>query len=123
MISSFVYEDLVSHVQTIQNPIYEIVKILNDRWENEKRKRNELKSRSLIFIDPYGNRTIKKYMDHELINKIIIKYKKDYVPKYLQQWIKIGTINENAISSLNDCQLKSNISYYPNGYHFITIRR
>ncbi len=123
MTSSFVYEDLVFHVEKIRNQIFEMENILNHRWKNEKRKRDELKSRSLIFIDPYGNRTVSEHMDHELINNIIRKYKKEYIPKYLQEWIQIGTIKENLISSLNDSELKSNVSYYVNGYHFITIRR
>jgi hypothetical protein len=120
MLSSFVYEDLISHIQTIRNQMFEIENILSNRWKNEKRKRDELKSRSLVFIDPYGNRTVDKYMDHELINNIIRKYKKDYIPKYLQKWIQIGTMNENIISSLNDYELMLTASKYRNGYQFIT---
>ncbi len=100
--------------------MYEIGKIFNDRSKNEKQKRDKLKSRSLIFIDPYGNQTMNEYWNHELINDIIRKYKKDYVPKYLQSWIQIGTMKENIISSLKICELKSNVSYYVNGYQFIT---
>jgi hypothetical protein len=118
--SSFIYEDLVSHIQTIGNQMLEIENILSNRWKNEKRKRDELKSRSLIFIDPYGNRKVSEHMDHELINNIIRKYKKDYVPKYLQEWIQIGTMKENIILPLNDFELKSNVSYYVNGYQFTT---
>jgi hypothetical protein len=118
--SSFVYEDLVSKVQMIQNQIFNIQDVLTDRWKNEKRKRDELKSRSLVFIDPYGNRTINKYMDHEFIHTIIQKYKKDYVPKYLQKWIKIGITKENMILSLNNYELKSTVSHFVNGYEFMT---
>ena len=117
--SSFVYEDLVSKVQIIQNQIFSIQDVLTSRWKNEKRKRDELKSRSLVFIDPYGNRIVNKYMDHEFIHTIIQKYKKDYVPKYLQKWIKIGIMKENMISSLNDYELKSTVSYFVNGYEFM----
>jgi len=118
--SSFVYEDLVSKVQIIQNQIFNIQDVLTDRWKNEKRKRDELKSRSLVFIDPYGNRTINKYMDHEFIHTIIQKYKKDYVPKYLQKWIKIGIMKGNRILSLNNYELKSTVSHFVNGYEFMT---
>jgi ubiquitin len=118
MPSSFVYEDLISKVQTIQNQIKEIYLVLIDRWKNEKR--DELKSRSLIFIDPYGNQTVSEYMDHELIIKIINKYKKDYIPKYLQQWIRIGTMEENFLLPLNDRELRSNVSAFPDGYQFMT---
>jgi hypothetical protein len=118
--SSFVYEDLVSKVQIIQNQIFNIQHVLNNRWKNEKRKRDELKSRSLVFIDPYGNRAMNKCMDHEFIHIVIQKYKKDYVPKYLQKWIKIGIMKENMILPLNDYQLKSIVSHFVNGYEFMT---
>jgi hypothetical protein len=119
MPSSFIYEDLVSHVQIIQNQMIQIETILDYRWRNEKRKRDELKSRSFTFIDPYGNRTVKKCMDHEFINKITNEYKRNYVPKYLQQWIQIGTINENIISPLTDSELRSTVSNYVDGCQFI----
>ena len=116
--SSFIYEDLVSHVEIIQNQIIQIEKILDYRWTNEKRKHDEIKTRSLIFIDPYGNRTVKRFMDHEYINKITNEYKENYVPKYLQQWIKIGTINENIISSLT-ASSNSTVSNYVDSCQFI----
>jgi hypothetical protein len=119
MPTSFVYEDLVSRVQNIQNQMIQMENILNNQCQTEKKIENELKSRSLTFLDPYGNRTVKKYMDHEPINKVLRKYKKDYVPKYLQEWIKIGSMNENIISSLNECELKSTVSKYENGYQFM----
>jgi hypothetical protein len=116
--SSFIYEDLVSHVEIIQNQIIQIEKILDYRWTNEKRKHDEIKSRSLIFLDPYGNRTVKTFMDHEYINKITNEYKENYVPKYLQQWVKIGTINENIISPL--ATSNSTVSNYMDRCQFIT---
>ncbi|CAF3653235.1 unnamed protein product [Rotaria sp. Silwood1] len=118
--SSFVYEDLVLHVQEIQHKIVEITKFLDDRWKNEKKIQNELKSRSLTFIDSCGNTIINKYMDHQLINAVLKKYKKDYVPKYLQKWIKIGTTEENVISPLSDYELKSTVSKYEDSYQFVT---
>ncbi|CAF1546601.1 unnamed protein product [Didymodactylos carnosus] len=48
------------------------------------------------------------------------KYKKDYIPKYLQQWIQIGTMNQNEISPLSEAELKSTVSNYANNYQFIT---
>ncbi|CAF0779739.1 unnamed protein product [Rotaria sordida] len=120
MSTSFVYEDLVSQVQNIQYQMLQMENILDNQWKTEKKIQNELKSRSLTFIDPYGNRTVNKYMDHESINKVLRKYKRDYVPKYLQEWTKIGTMNENIISSLNECELKSTVSNYVNGHQFIT---
>ncbi|CAF4272002.1 unnamed protein product, partial [Rotaria sordida] len=41
-------------------------------------------------------------------------------PKYLQNWVKIGTISENVISPLDDSELQSTVSKYPDGYRFIT---
>jgi hypothetical protein len=102
MPTTFVYEDLISKVQMIQNQMNNIQIVLTNRWKIEKRKRDELKSRSLVFIDPYGNRTVIKHMDHEFIHNVINKYKKDYVPKYLQRWIKVGIMKDNIILPLND---------------------
>jgi hypothetical protein len=119
ILTSFVYEDLVSKTQAIQRQMIEMENALNDRCKNDKKAPDELQSRSLTFIDPYGNRTINQYMDHESINKVIKKYKKDYIPKYLQQWIKIGTIKQNVISSLSGNELKLPVSHYTNGCEFI----
>jgi hypothetical protein len=120
MPTSFVYEELVLHVQKIQHQMIESIKFLDHQWENEKKIRNQLKSRSLTIVDPYGNRTVNKYMDHELISTVFRKYKKNYIPKYLQQWIKFGTIIENNISPLREYELKSVVSKYAEGYQFIT---
>ncbi len=75
--TSFVYEDLISKIQGIQGQVTELENVLDDRCKNERKLSNELKTHTLVFIDPYGNRTVNKYMDHELINKVIKKYKKD----------------------------------------------
>jgi hypothetical protein len=120
MTSSFIYEDLVSHVEVIRNQMFECEKILNNRWNDKKRKRDELKSRSLVFIDPYGNQKVSRHMDHELIINILNKYKEDYVPKYLQQWIKIGFKNENKISLFDDQKYKSIVADYTNVFQVFT---
>jgi hypothetical protein len=62
---------------------------------------------------------IDQHMDHEPVNKLVRKFKKDYVPKYLHQWIKIGTLDKNDISPLTDCDLKSTVSKYVNNCQFI----
>ncbi|CAF1087003.1 unnamed protein product [Adineta steineri] len=120
MQSSFIYEDLVSKVQTIQYQIMKMENIINSQIEKEKKIQNELKSRSLTFIDPFGNRTTNIYMDHESISKIIQDYKKKYVPKYLQQWVRMGTKNDDIISPLTHYELKYTVSQYPNGYEFVS---
>ena len=118
--TSFVYEDLISKSQAIQCQLSEVENVFNDRCKNQTKLPDELKSRTLVFIDPYGNRMADKYMDHELIHKVIKKNNKDYIPKYLHQWIKIGTINNGVISPLSDSELKSMVSHCENGYEFIT---
>jgi hypothetical protein len=117
--SSFVYEDLVSHFQSIRNQTIDMKRILDNRCKFEKHLFNELRSRSLTFIDPYGNHMKDNHLDHELINKMFTKCMKNYVPKYLQSWIKIGTMNDNIISSLNNFELNSAVSNYANDYQFI----
>jgi len=120
-LSSFVYEDLVSHVEKIRDRTNDMKKMLDHRCQIKKSLFDELKSRSLVFIDPYGNRMIDKHFDHEYIIKVIEKYKKDYVPKYLQSWIKIGIMNDNnIISPLNNFELKSAVWDYQNDYPLIS---
>ncbi|CAF1038543.1 unnamed protein product [Adineta steineri] len=118
--SSFIYEDLVSQVQAIQYQIIEMENSINNQLQIDKKVRNELKSRSLTFIDPFGNRTTNNYMDHESISKIIRDFKETYVPKYLHQWIRIGTKNDDIISPLDESELKSTVSEYENGQEFVS---
>ena len=117
--NSFVYEDLVSHVEKIQKEMTQMEEALHQKCQIEKNVIAELKSRSFVFIDPHGNRTVQKYLDHQSIEKILRKYKKDYVPKYLQKWIKIGSLIRNQISTLDECELKSTVSKYDDGHQFI----
>ena len=119
MPTSFVYEDLVSHVQTMQKQMIEVENILANLWTTNKKLQNELKSRSLIFLDHMGYRTIHNCMDHEQIGKVVRKYKENYIPKYLQRWVEFGTMRKNFISSLTDLQLKSTVSNYENGQEFV----
>ena len=118
--NSFVYEDLVSHVQTIQNQMIEAIKFLDQRWTNDKKIQNQLKSRSLTIIDPYGNPIKNKYMDHQSIRTVIKKYKKDYVPKYLHQWIQFGKISEGRLRPLKESDLKLTVEQYAVGDQFVT---
>ncbi|CAF2045554.1 unnamed protein product, partial [Rotaria magnacalcarata] len=90
MPTSFVYKELVLHVQTIQQQMIKLAKFIDDQCKTDEKIREKLKSRSFTFVDPYGNPTTNEYFDHEIISTIFNKYKKDYVPKYLQKWIKLG---------------------------------
>ena len=116
---TFVYEDLISHVENIQKELTQMEQILDQKCQTERKVTAELKSRSFNFIDPYGNRIIVKHFDHHSMEKILRRYKKDYVPKYLHQWIKIGNLNENQILPLTDCELKSSVSKYDDGHQFV----
>ncbi|CAF4570617.1 unnamed protein product, partial [Didymodactylos carnosus] len=93
--SSFGYNDLVSQVQAIQYQMVQMENEINSRLENETKKQSQLKFRSITFRDPYGNQMVNEHMDHELINKITRKYKINYVPKYLQRWAQIGSIDHD----------------------------
>ncbi|CAF3226785.1 unnamed protein product [Rotaria socialis] len=120
MLTYYVYEDLVFHVQAIQLQMIEIAKFIDDQAKNDQKMRMKLKSRSLTFVDPYGNPTTNQYFDHEIISTLFNKYKKDYVPKYLQKWIKLGKMNAGVILPLTERELNSTISEYDNGYCFVT---
>ncbi|CAF5070785.1 unnamed protein product, partial [Rotaria magnacalcarata] len=120
MPTSFVYKELVLHVQTIQQQMIKLAKFIDDQCKTDEKIREKLKSRSFTFVDPYGNPTTNEYFDHEIISTIFNKYKKDYVPKYLQKWIKFGEMNQNGISPLNENELKSSVSEHDDGYGFVT---
>lgn len=113
-LTSYVYEDLVAHIQTIQKQIIKISEYIS---EHQK----DLKSRSLTIIDPFGNATDRIFLDHELLGIILKKYKKDYVPKYLQQWIQFGIDTNTKIIPLTDCQMKSNVSEWDDDSEFICL--
>jgi hypothetical protein len=117
--TSFVYEDLISHVQTMQKQIIKITKFLDNQLKNEGKIQNQLKSRSFIFRDPYGNSIVNRYMDHQLISTVLKIYKNNYIQEYLREYIRIGTMNENHISSLDESQLRSNVFEYDDRYQFV----
>lgn len=118
--TSFVYEELVAHVQQMQVQLKSSIELLRNRWESQKQNSREIKLRSFMFIDPFGNRTTHKYMDHEYLGDICRKYKQEYIPKYLQQSIEIGIIDGDSISALNEKSLRSMISQYGNDTVFCT---
>ncbi|CAF1327737.1 unnamed protein product [Rotaria sordida] len=115
----YVNQDFIAHVQAMQRQIIETSKYLEIKWNNKK-TRKHLKSRSITFIDPYGNRLTNEYMDHEILGIVFKKYKKDYVPKYLQKWIKFGTMSEDIIKPSSYSTLTTSISQYSDRYQFVT---
>ena len=119
--TSFVYENLISHTQQLQNQTELANKILDDQWrQSQKKTSQDFQSRSFTFVDPHGIRTNDKFMDHELISTVFRKFKKEYVPRYLKPWIKFGLVNENSITILNEEQLQSTVSKFENGTVFST---
>jgi len=118
--TTFVYEDLVIHAQSIQYQMIEVIKHLNERWTNDKQLATQLKLTSITIADPYGNKIVNQYMDHQLISTVVKKFKKEYVPKFLHPWIKFGFIHENSIVPLTECELKSTVSKYTDDYQVVT---
>ena len=118
--TSFNYEHLIVHSQTILNQTIERIKHLDQRLNNKKKMEDQLKSHSLTIVDPYGNSITEKYMDHELISAVLKKFKKKYIPKYLHQWIQFGYMIENAIVPMNESQEKLTVAQYENKYPIIT---
>ena len=119
-LTSFVYEDLVSHIQIIQHQLIQSIKYLDDQWNNEKKTQDQLKSHPLTIIDPYGNPVTQKYMDHKLVSTVLEKFKKNYVPKCFHQWIRFGRAIGNDIDPLKDTDLNLIVGQYENKYPIIT---
>ena len=117
--SSFVYEQLIAQVRAIQQLATGIDKVLHDRLESEPNKRDGLTFRTFTFIDPYGNKMTHEHMDQELIADVLRKYKKNYVPKYLHKWIKIGNREQTAILPIVECDATSNLSTFANETEFV----
>ena len=109
---SFVYEDLISQVQAIQQQTIEGIKYLDDQTNNDKKMKDQLKSRSLTIIDPYGNPITEPYMKHELISTVLKHFKRNYIPKYLHQWIQFGEMIEDDITLLEESKLHSAVACY-----------
>lgn len=120
IITSFIYEELISHVLSIQSQIVQGIKYLNDRSTKEKALKTQLKSRSLTIIDPYGNAIVHSYLDHQLLQTILKEFQKNYIPKYLHSWVKFGEMSHNKITSLKESQLNQTIAQLNVGQQFIT---
>lgn len=117
--SSFVYEELVAHIDTTKNQMVERIKHLDKRVNKDNKIKYQLKCHSLTIIEPYGNSITEPCMDHELISTVLRKFKKNYIPKYLHQWIQFGHLIENEIVRINKSQLKSTVAQYENKYPII----
>ena len=117
--STFIYENLIERVKAIQQLATGIDKVLRDQLTDEQIKRNGLKFRTFTFVDPFGNKMTHEHMDQQLIADVLRKYKKDYVPKYLHKWIKIGIREQTAILPIAECDATSNLSTFANETEFV----
>ncbi|CAF1035529.1 unnamed protein product [Adineta steineri] len=119
MPTSFVYEDLILKIVTLQNQINQVDQIIEERSSKDKKVQRQLPSYSFIFIDPSGNRIKDQQFHHLTIHKVVKKFRKEFCPKYLHSWIHIGLFDSNDIRSLTDDQLKQTVSQYSNDQEFI----
>lgn len=118
--TSFVYEDLVDRVLRMQEKTIEINRTIEQNLRKNTQHQRQLASRSFVFIDPFGNRITDQHLDHLCLGKIIQKYKKEYCPRYLHSWIKIGFFNSNKLQLLTENQSEQPASKYPDGQEFIS---
>ena len=109
---SFVLEEFILQIQTIQYQLIAEFKYFEKRWDNGENKHDQLKTHPLMIIDPYGNATTEQYLDHERIRTSLEKFKKNFVPRYLHQWIRFGRIVRGEIALLKESELNSTISQY-----------
>lgn len=116
--TSYVYEDLILKVQSIQTQMMQMETELDKQLQGNRAK-SEVKSRRFRFVDPFGNQTEVECLDHESIVKVLKNYKKNYVPKYLQQWIRLSIMNGRSISPLSEANLKSTVSDFPEDQLFV----
>jgi len=119
MATSFVYEDLVFAVTTIQNQMNLANQIIDERSNNERDVQRQLASRSFVFIDPFGYRIEEQFADHWNMGKVVKKFHKDMCPKYLQSWIRIGLLVKGNVQAFKEIDLKKCVSQYPHGQKFI----
>ena len=117
--TSFVYENLVARVQTMQNQLIRANQMIEERAKIDQNLRRQLNSRSFVFVDPFGNEMINQQLDHLTIHKVTQKFKKEYCPRYLHSWIRIGLFNNNEIHPLTEDQLHQTVAQYPNQQKFV----
>ena len=119
MAISFHYDDLVSHTRSIQRQMAKIESHLSDRPTGDTNGGASLKSRSLTFIDAYGYAITSEHADQQSIRSVINHFRRDYVPKYLQRWIQIGTNHPERILAFDDVDLNSFVHQYPHRQTFV----
>ena len=116
--SSFIYQDLVDYVQTIQKEVLDVIKYLENRWNTDVSTRNTIRSRIVTIVDTNDMRHSDSYMNHELLREVFAKYTKNYVPGYLKKWIKIGIMRDDDILPFSDDERRLTVSEYQGDLDF-----
>ena len=117
-ITSFRYDDVLGALQCIRTQMIDNESELSKRCKADKREASVLKSRRFTFIDPHGNAISTQQRDHESMDVVIKKFRKDYIPGYLKKWVKIGTSIPKKAFQYADVNLKSFVHEYPDGKEF-----
>ena len=123
VVTSFHYDDLVSHTRSIQRQMAKIESHLSDRCARDTNDATSLKSRSLTFIDPHGHAISSQHFDHQSIRSVMNQFRGDYIPKYLQHWIQIGTIHPETSLEFDDVDLNSFVHHHPDRQTFVAYGR
>ena len=119
MPTSFVYEDLVSKIVTMQNQMMQVNQTIDGRAINDQKVQRQLASRSFVFIDPFGHRMKHRCIDHWTIHKVVQKFKKEYCPKYLHSWVHVGLWKKDEIHPLTEDEMRRTVSDYPSDQEFV----
>ena len=122
-ITSFRYDDVISNLQYIRTKMIEIESRLSNRCQANKKEATLLQSRCFTFVDPHGHPISTEQLDHQSMPVIIKKFRKDYIPRFLKGWVKIGTSIPQEASACDEVKLKSFVHDYPDGQRFFAYGR
>ena len=117
-ITSFRYDDAISALQCIRTQMIDNKSELSKRCLADKAEATTLKSRCFTFVDPHGHPISTQHLDHESMDVVIKKFRKDYIPGYLKNWVKIGTSIPKKAFENADTKVKSFVYEYPDGQEF-----
>ena len=98
----------------------EIESELSDRCQVDKREATMLQSRCFIFVDPHGNAINTEQLDHQSMDVVMKKFRRDYIPRFLREWIKIDTSIPKNGYPCDVIELKSFVHEHPDGQKFFT---
>jgi hypothetical protein len=117
-ITSFRYDDVLGALQCIRTQMIDNKSELSKRCQADKKEASVLKKRCFTFVDPHGHPISTQQLDHEPMDVVIKRFRKDYIPGYLKKWVKIGTSIPKKASECDEVKLKSFVHEYPDGQEF-----